>query len=188
MVPWAKGFKAFAAPTLLSPSGSDARNRVSQLGLARRAQVILRPTLPSVLGLQTCAIAARQGHRVEGWYSSGQGGIASATAALVMIARISGCRIQFPQVLPDDDCSSAAERVAKLCEAGVPCVYRDQSARRYVAARRSTEISTRRRLFLVSGESLTDAKRAVPEQGRRRSLRPLWRQANWFSSDIETGR
>jgi hypothetical protein len=135
--------------------------------LERRAQVVLRPTLPSVLGLQYCAFIARKGHRLEGWYSSGQGGLYTpATAALVMLARLSGCRIPFPTVLPDNDFSAAAEHVARLCEDGVPCLVSGPAspAVRLAASALDRGLDIRGTIFLVSGESLTDAKRAVIEQ------------------------
>ena len=132
-----------------------------------RAQVVLRPTLPSTLGLQDCAIVARKGHRLEGWYSSGQSGLyAPATAALVMVARASGCRIPFPKVLPDNDFSSAAEHVARLAGSGIPCLVSGPASPsvRLAAAALDRGLDIRGTLFLVSGESLTDAKRAVIEQ------------------------
>lgn len=140
---------------------------VREFGLGQRAQVVLRPTLPSSLGLLDCAIIARKGHRLEGWYSSGQSGLyAPATAALVMVARASGCRIPFPTVLPDNDFSSAAEHVARLCRAGVPCLVSGPASPsvRLASAALDRGLDIRGTLFLVSGESLTDAKRAVIEQ------------------------
>jgi hypothetical protein len=140
---------------------------VREFGLKDRAQVVLRPTLPSALGLQDCAIIARQGHRLEGWYASGQSGLyAPATAALVIVARSAGCRIPFPKVLPENDFSAAAEQVARLCDQGVPCLVSGPAspAVRLAAAALDQGLDIRGTLFLVSGESLTDAKRAVIEQ------------------------
>jgi hypothetical protein len=139
---------------------------VREFGLEQRAQLVLRPTLPSALGVQDCAIIARKGHRLEGWYSSGQGGLyAPATTALVMVARISGCRIPFPTVLPDNDFSAAAEHVARLCGDGIPCLVSGPAspAVRLAAAALDRGLDIRGTLFLVSGERLTDAKRAVLE-------------------------
>jgi len=140
---------------------------VREFELEQRAQVVLRPTLPSVLGLQYCAFIARKGHRLEGWYSSGQGGMyAPATAALVMVARISGCRIPFPTALPNNDFSAAAEHVARLCRDGVPCLVSGPAspAVRLAASALDRGLDIRGTIFLVSGESLTDAKRAVIER------------------------
>lgn len=140
---------------------------VREFMLAGRAQVVLRPTLPSALGLQDCAIITRQGHRLEGWYSCGQSGLyAPATAALVIAARMSGCRIPFPVVLPDNDFSSGAERVARLRREGVPCLVSGPASPsvRLAAAALDRGLDIRGTLFLVSGESLTDAKRGVIEQ------------------------
>jgi len=140
---------------------------VREFGLQQRAQVILRPTLPSALGLQDCVIAARKGHRLAGWYSSGRSGLyAPATAALVMVARSAGCRIPFPTVLPANDFSSAAEQVARLCDEGVPCLVSGPAspAVRLAAAALDRKLDIRGTLFLVSGESLTDAKRLVIEE------------------------
>ena len=135
--------------------------------LRDRAQIVLRPTLPSPLGLQDCAIVARKGHRLEGWYASGQSGLyGPATAALVAIARISGCRIPFPKMLPDNDFSLAAEHVARLCSDGISCLVSGPASPsvRLASAALDRGLDIRGTLFLVSGESLTDAKRAVIEQ------------------------
>ena len=139
---------------------------VREFGLHERAQVVLRPTLPSALGLQDCAFVGRKGHRLEGWYSSGPNGwYAPATAGLVLIARAHGCRIPFPTVL-ENDFSSAAGHVARLCADGIPCLVSGPAspAVRLAAAAIERELDIRGTLFLVSGESLTDAKRAVIEQ------------------------
>jgi hypothetical protein len=140
---------------------------VREFGLQQRAQVVLRPTLPSTLGLQDCAIISRKGHRLEGWYSSGASGFyGPATAGLVIVARLSGCRIPFPQVLPDNDFSSAAECVARLCSEGVPCMVSGPASPsvRLAAAALDHGFDISGTLFLVSGETVTDAKRAVIEQ------------------------
>jgi hypothetical protein len=138
-----------------------------EFSLQQRAQIVVRPTLPSPLGLQDCAIIARKGHRLEGWYTSGQSGwYTPATAALVMIARISGCRIPFPKILPGNDFSLAAEHVARLCAQGIPCLVSGPAspAVRLAAAALDLHLDIRETLFLVSGETLTTAKRAVIEQ------------------------
>ena len=140
---------------------------VREFGLKDRAQIVLRPTLPSPLGLQDCAIVARKGHRLEGWYTSGRSGwYRPATSALVMVARLSGCRIPFPAILPNNDFSSAAEHVARLCGEGIPCSVSGPAspAVRLAAAAMDRHLDIRGTLFLVSGESLTGAKRAVIEE------------------------
>jgi hypothetical protein len=140
---------------------------VREFGLQERAQLVLRPTLPSPLGLQDCAIISRKGHRLEGWYTSGQSGLyAPATTALVILARLSGCRIPFPKILPGNDFSSAAEHLARLCNQGLPCLVSGPAspAVRLAAAALDRRLDIRGTLFLVSGENLTAAKRAVIEQ------------------------
>ena len=140
---------------------------VREFELERRAHVVLRPTLPSALGLQDCAIVVRKGHRLEGWYSSGQGGpYTPLTAGVVMLARMSGCRIPYATVLPDNNFSAAAEHVARLCAEGIACLVSGPAspAVRLAAAALDRGLDTGGTLFLVSGESLTDAKRAVIER------------------------
>ncbi len=140
---------------------------VREFGLAERAHVMLRPTLPSVLGLTYCAMIARKGRRLEGWYSSGASGLyAPATAALVMAARSSRCRIPFPTVLRENDYSKAASQVARLREGGVACVVMGPAspAVRLAAAALDARLDIRGTLFFMSGESLTDSKRAVVER------------------------
>jgi hypothetical protein len=140
---------------------------VREFGLQQYAHIVLRPTLPSSLGLLDCTIITRKGHRVEGWYSSGEGGLyAPATSALVLAIRASGCAIPFPTMLPGNDFSPAAAHVARLRAQEIPCVVSGPAspAVRLAAAALDGGLDIRGTLFLVSGETLTDAKRAVIEQ------------------------
>ncbi|HEX5229089.1 MAG TPA: hypothetical protein VFW44_15335 [Bryobacteraceae bacterium] len=140
---------------------------VREFHLQDRAQIILRPTLPSTLGFQDCAFVARKGHRLEGWYASGaSGAYAPATSALVIAARVSGCRLPFPTVLQDNDFSPAARSVARLSANGVQCLVSGpvSPAVRLASAALDQGLDIAGTLFLVSGESLTDAKRAVVER------------------------
>ena len=135
-----------------------------EFGLEQRAHIVLRPILPSALGMQYCAMIARRGQRLEGWYSSGKGGLYTpATAAAVMVARMSGCRIPFSKNVSANDYSPAAEHVARLRSEGVDCVVSGPAspAVRLAAAALDRALDIQGTLFLVSGESLTDAKREV---------------------------
>ncbi|HTR34298.1 MAG TPA: hypothetical protein VMH80_00250 [Bryobacteraceae bacterium] len=168
---WNSGSRGKPVPTNRSPAflrDNEALHDIAtrEFGLQDHAQIVIRPTLPSVLGLQTCAFGARQGHRMERWYAPGTGGsYLPATAFLVWLARRSGCPVPYPQYLRDNDFSEAAECVARLRRDGIPCTVSGpvSPAVRLAAAALDRKLDIRGTLFLVSGETLTDAKRAVIE-------------------------
>jgi len=165
------GSRSKPVPTHRSPSflqDNEAMHDIVSLefNLQDHSQIVLRPTLPSLLGLQTCMFGARRGHRMERWYATGTGGsYAPATAAMVWLARRSGCPIPYPRYLKDNDFSEAAELVARLRAHGTPCTVSGpvSPAVRLAAAALDQKLDIRGTLFLVSGETLTDAKRAVIE-------------------------
>ena len=137
---------------------------VREFQLDQVAQVLLRPMLPSALGLQYCAIAARNGHRMEAWYAPGRSGLYEpATKVLAAIARAYGCRIPWPKVIPDNDFSPVAELVARLRKEDVACLVSGpvSSAARLAGAALDRNLDIRGTLFLVSGESLTQGKGSV---------------------------
>jgi len=137
---------------------------VREFQLEKRAQIILRPMLPSALGLQYCAIATRKGHRLEAWYAPGRSGpYAPATTVLAGIARVYGCRIPWPKVIPDNDFSPVAQLVARLRKEGVASLVSGpvSAAARLAGAALDRKLDIEGTLFLVSGESLTEGKGAV---------------------------
>ncbi len=137
---------------------------VREFQLGDRAQIILRPVLPSTLGLQDCAIAARKGHRVEGWYATGRSGpYEPATRILVGIARAYGCRVPWPKIISGSDFSPPAELVARLRKEGVSCMVSGpvSPATRLAAASIDRKLDIHDTLFLVSGETLTEGKADV---------------------------
>jgi phenylacetate-coenzyme A ligase PaaK-like adenylate-forming protein len=79
---------------------------------------------------------------------------------------LGGCRIPFPTVLQDNDFSPAAESVARLCAQNIPCLVSGpvSPAVRLASAALDRGWDIAGTLFLVSGESLTDAKRAIIER------------------------
>ena len=169
---WNSGSRGKQVPTHRSPAflrDNEALHEIAtrEFSLQTQAQVVIRPTLPSLLGLQTCAFGARQGHRMERWYAPGTGGsYAPATSFLVWFARRSGCPVPYPRYLRNNDFSEAAKFVARLCREGSPCVVSSpvSPAVRLAAAALDRKLDIRGTLFLVSGETLTDAKRAVIEE------------------------
>jgi hypothetical protein len=137
---------------------------VREFQLDRHFQIILRPTLPSALGVQDCAIAVRKGHRVAAWYAPGRSGpYAPATKVLTGLARAYGCRIPSPRIVPDNDFSPAAELIARLRGEGHACLVSGpvSTATRVAAAALDRSWDIRGTLFLVSGESLTKGKSSV---------------------------
>jgi hypothetical protein len=138
-----------------------------EFALQDHAHIILRSTLPSLVGLMDCMAGVRQGQRMERWYAFGAGGHYSiVTSIMVLAARFSGCRIPFPEYLRDNDFSAAAGCVSRLCAAGIPCAVRGpvSPSVRLAASAIDRGLDIRGTLFLMSGEALTDAKRSVVER------------------------
>jgi len=161
-----KPFESYFSPPFYVHA--EALNAIvnREFALQDHAHIILRSTLPSLVGLMDCLAGVRQGDRMERWYAFGAGGhYSTVTSLMVLAARFSGCWIPFPEYLRDNDFSAAAERVSRLCAAGIPCVVRGPASPsvRLAAAAIDRGLDIRGTLFLMSGEALTDAKRAVVE-------------------------
>jgi hypothetical protein len=147
-----------------------ARLRVEDLGLAGRAQIQVRPVLPSPTGILAGISSWRCGYPVSDWFAvpgtlRDSGHYTAVTFFLVALARTRGVRIPFPRFLPPNDFSPAARRIAEGRARGCPAAVfaYASSAVRVVAAARERGLDIAGTLFVSSGEALTAAKRAAIE-------------------------
>jgi hypothetical protein len=145
--------------------------RYRELGLADRVHIEVKPILPSTAGLGSCLRAYRQGCRVERWFAVG--GVARDAAhyrwltfGLVGLAGLLGTGVPHPTALPPNDFSPAAEWIAKRRAGGAACLVQSypSPAVRIAAAALEKGFHIGGTMFLVAGETLTDAKRAVIER------------------------
>ena len=142
-----------------------------EFGLADRRQMQVRSILPAADGILNCVRSSRLGFPVEKWFSTFAKAVDSthyqmATHCLVRLARLYGEQVPFPTYMPPDDFSPAAEWIARRNREGVACSATGQasSAVRVAAAATERGLDIRGTLFLVAGETLTDAKRRVIEE------------------------
>lgn len=143
---------------------------IEEFGLADRVQIQVKPVLPAGAGLGSCMSYARLGCPVTRWFAFGGPLRNSAhfrilTHLLVLLARLHGTGAPFPIHLSPNDFSAVASFIAgqrrrkRLCAVGSFA----SAAVRIVAAARDRGLDIQDTLFLVSGEALTEAKRALIE-------------------------
>ena len=142
--------------------------RMRELGLENYAAVELKPILPSFTGLGSCLRGARLGHPVERWFVAGgsvadSGHYRMATRAMVVAGNLLGGGVPSPRYLPPNDFTEAAAWLARRRAEGVACVVGSftSPAVRVAAAALEKGLDIGGTEFLVAGEALTDAKRAV---------------------------
>ncbi|MCL4401186.1 MAG: hypothetical protein M1436_00780 [Acidobacteria bacterium] len=141
-----------------------------EFDLARRATVALMPILPSATGISMCVGAERHHRSVERWFAAGGAWGDSApyrafTHLMVRYFRMLGTQVPFPAYLPANDFLPVAEWIAERRAAGVSCALTSyvSPAVRVAGAAAARGIDISGTLFSVTGEALTDAKRAVIE-------------------------
>jgi len=141
-----------------------------ELGTYDRGLVAMLPILPSPGGLLSAIRGPLSGWHTAKWFAVGghlqdSGHYRALTAAMVVVARLSGSRCKFPTYLPQNDFSPVAEYLAREKAAGRSCVvggFVSPAVRiAAIAAERGLDISGT--IFSVAGEALTPAKRAVIE-------------------------
>jgi hypothetical protein len=138
----------------------------------QRASITMLAILPSSIGLAGCLSATKLGYRSERWFALGGGSIfknahyKAMTAAIVARLRLAGADVPYPVYLAPDDFSPVAEFIARRKAAGVPAsiVGMVSSTSRVAAAALDAGLDIRGTLALVTGESLTDAKRDLIER------------------------
>jgi hypothetical protein len=138
--------------------------------LAGRASVQVRPILPSSMGIGNNLERIRHGHEPAKWFAqSGHwrdaGHYRTVTHCIVRSARLMGAPLPLPEYLPENDFSPVARWLAQRKQEGCPRVMRSyvSPAVRVAAAALDEGLDIAGTLFLVDGEALTAAKRAVIE-------------------------
>ncbi len=136
----------------------------------RHAFVILRPLLPSSIGLWTALRAARAGSPAERWFAVNggwrdSGHYRAVTLAMVAMANLMGTRVPFPRSLPPNDFTPVARWIARRRSQNVACFVGSfvSPAVRVATAAAENGLDIGGTLFEVGGEALTDAKRQTIE-------------------------
>lgn len=145
--------------------------RDREFGLNGRAHIQVKPILPSTTGLGPCLRAHRRSHRVERWFAVG-GTLRDAsyyrwlTQSLVAFGNLLGAKAPHPTYLPANDFAPVAEWIARRRAEGAACFVESYTspAVRVAAAALERGLDIRETMFVVAGEALTDAKRAVIER------------------------
>ncbi len=143
---------------------------IREFALAGMRRVQLRAILPAADGLLPAISFSRLGCPVEKWFSVYSRLLDSthyrvATQALVALARLLGEKVPFPTFLPPNDFLPVAEWIAARRQQGtaVFATCHPSPAVRVAAAALEKSLDIRGTLFLVAGETLTDAKRRAIE-------------------------
>ncbi|MGD0014443.1 MAG: hypothetical protein ABSD56_08480 [Bryobacteraceae bacterium] len=139
-----------------------------EYGLEGRAHIEVKPILPSTSGLRAGLRAHRRGYEVDRWFAVG-GGLRDSghyrwlTQGLLRFGNLLGAGAPPPTYLPSNDFKPVAEWIARRRSEGVACVVEafTSPAVRVAAAAVGAGLDIRGTVFMVAGEALTDAKRAV---------------------------
>ncbi len=148
----------------------QTRLRFRELGLEGYVHVEVKPILPSMTGLGSCLWAKRLGRKVDRWFAVGgtlrdSGHYRWATNTMVLVSNFMGGGVPFPAYLPPNDFAAVAGWIARRRVRGLPCLVSafTSPAVRIAAAAADQGLNIGGTVFLVAGEALTDAKRAVIE-------------------------
>ncbi len=140
--------------------------RDREFGLGKRADIQIKPILPSTSGLFAALRAHRTGGTVDRWFALGGNAVGSRhyrclTEAMVRYQNLLGVKAPLPFYLPPNDFHPVAEWIARRRSQGVGCVVWSppSPAVRVAVAAREAGLDLRGTLFFVAGEALTDAKR-----------------------------
>jgi hypothetical protein len=145
--------------------------RDREFGLTGRAHIEVKPILPSISGLEPCLRAHRQGYRIERWFAVA-GGLRDSghyrglTRGLVAFGNLLGAKAPYPTYLLPNDFAPVAEWIARRRLEGAACVVDSytSTAVRVAAAALERDLDIQGTMFMVAGEALTDAKRALIER------------------------
>jgi len=145
--------------------------QMRELGLEGRTHIELRPILPSNTGLGACLRGKRLGYKAERWFAVGGTMRDSAhyrgmTNLLVLTSNLLGGGVPFPTYLPHNDFAGVAAWIARCRTQRGACVVGSftSPAVRVAASAMENGLDISGTVFLVAGEALTDAKRAVIER------------------------
>lgn len=142
--------------------------RYQEWQIERHLPVTLNPILPSTTGLSFCLMQSRLGQPVRRWFTAGDslrrsGPYRLLTCALVAAARRMGAELPFPSILPRNDFSPVTRYLAEQNRRGFKCHVNafTSPAVRVASAALQQGLDISGTVFIVGGEALTDAKRAV---------------------------
>lgn len=142
----------------------------AEFRLDQRASVVILPILPTSMGLGMCVGTAGVGYPPERWFAlrgsmRRNGPYRAATAAVVARLRLAGANIPYPTYLDQDDFSPVAEFLARRKKEGTQggMIGMVSSITRASAAALDRGLDIGGTFAIVTGESLTDAKRKVIE-------------------------
>ncbi len=142
--------------------------RRREFSLAERILVEVRPILPSTTGLNPSVRSARHGQPVERWFVPGGSWRSSAhyraaTYALVWWAKLWGAAVPLPKQLPWNDFTPVAKWIAQRRKEGRACALGSFASAGVRIARTALDLGLdiRGTLFLMNGETLSEAKAAV---------------------------
>ncbi len=143
---------------------------ILEFGLASVRRIQLKPILPAGDGFLAPITYSRLGYPLEKWFSTYSSLLDSShyrltTQALVAMARLLGEQVPFPTFLPPNDFRPVAEWIAARRQQGLGCSVNCHTspAVRVAAAAADHGLDLHGTLFLVGGETVTDAKRHVIE-------------------------
>jgi hypothetical protein len=137
----------------------------------KRAIITMMPILPTSNGLGSCMGGAKLGYPSERWYALGGRSIyknahyKAMTAAIVARLRLGGANVPYPTYLEPDDFSPVAEFIARRKKEGMSSAIMGMvsSITRVAATAIDGGFDIHGTIALVTGESLTDAKRDLIE-------------------------
>ena len=136
-----------------------------------RVVAAVYPILPSTVGLRRVMSCTRLGMPIERWFTLGgtlrdSGHYRLLTHLLALEARTLGLPVRFPEYLPSNDFSPAAQWIADQRSQGREVLFLApvSMAVRVAAAAIEHGMDIRGALFLSGAEPLTEAKRAVVER------------------------
>lgn len=142
-----------------------------QFATPGHAFIGLMPAPPGTAGIRWMAYLPRWGYQVDRWFAIG-GSLRNTahyrtlTSLLVLQARAAGFRMPFPTYLEENSFLPVALRIAEHKTAGVNTVLPSGVSRAVRVADAALEngLDIAGSTFLVGGEALTDAKRAIIEK------------------------
>jgi hypothetical protein len=141
-----------------------------EFGFSSREQIQLKPLLPSNAGLTACLRSARRGWHIDRWFapdvSFGKEGVQwLATAFATAVARGAGATMPFPSMLPGNDFTPVARRIAENKRRGRGTYVSAMTgyAVRVAAAAINSGCDISGTIFVAGGEAVSPAKRALVE-------------------------
>jgi len=168
----AKSLKTNSSLEYVKFGSAGGRILLDEFQNVRRVAITMMPILPGSHGLGGCLVGAKLGYPSERWFALGGGSkfknahYKAMTAAIVARLRLEGANVPYPTYLDPDDFSPVAEFVAKRKREGMSSAIMGMvsSITRVAAAAIDGGFDIRGTYALVTGESLTDAKRDLIER------------------------